>query len=96
MTQVPTKSLVVLTPTTTGLDTVVVDELVELLAESLAVTDVLPPLPPQAASNALKKKANKQLQGKMIWFIKFPLKTPRAHQTCVIPLAHEGAANNRN
>jgi hypothetical protein len=48
MTQVPTKSLVVLSLTTTGLDTIVVGELVELLAESLTATDVLPPLPPQA------------------------------------------------
>jgi hypothetical protein len=47
MTQVPAKSLAALTATT-GLDTLVVLELVELLAESLTATDVLPPLPPQA------------------------------------------------
>ena len=50
MTQVPSNSLLVPSPTTTGLDTIVVAELVVLLTESLVATDVLPPLPPQAVN----------------------------------------------
>lgn len=55
MTQVPAKSLAALTATT-GLDTLVVLELVELFAESLAATDVLPPLPPQAVKTKEKQR----------------------------------------
>jgi len=54
-----------------------------------------PPPPPQAEINTLNKTAAARNRKKANWIIGFPLKTPRAHQICVIPLAHADAANSR-